>query len=130
MMNEKRPPTGAQAWPMKGIETATNYTASPVSRQAVRVSGLLHVGSDSPVSCRELASLLGWEPRAVSRAIECERRSGTPILAGKNGYYLPASASEVDDYLGRLAHREQEISRTRAALAATRQVRMNLGGGE
>ena len=90
------------------------------------ISDLLHCGRDAPTSARELSQLLGWKLRTVTRAIEAERRQGVPILASGDGYFLPGNDSELDDYLGALAHRESEIKRTRAAIAQTRQQTMSL----
>lgn len=119
----------------KNFNRANGSTNAP-RRQAV-VSDILRSGIDGAMTAAEIAGLLGWEPRAVTRQVAAERRAGVPLCAtcdGRNpGYFMASSAEEIDDYLNRLAHREAEIRRTRLALMAARaklpgQVAMDLGG--
>ncbi len=49
---------------------------------------LLH-GSLNAVSMADLSKMTGLSLRQVRKAAERERLQGIPILAGKNGYYLP-----------------------------------------
>jgi len=108
-----------------------NYTTSQDFRQDYPVANLLRHGADYATSARELAAFLNWPPRMVTRQIERERRAGIPICANSAGYFLPSSDVERDFYIASLAHREAEIRRTRAAVAATRQTTIDLrGGGE
>lgn len=97
--------------------------------QAFLVADYLNRGKEHATSARDLAALLSWPLRAITRAIERERRAGVPILACDRGYFLPAGDAETDEYLGRLSHREREIARTRAAVAQSRQVAIDLEGG-
>ena len=129
-MNKKQQaPTGARTPARAGVEGGlrTNYTMVAGQRQW-RISDLLRLGADNATPCRDLARVLNWEPRAVTRAIEAERRAGTPIAANGRGYFIPATDFELDEYLRRLHHREAEVRKTREAVALTRQQRMNLGG--
>lgn len=105
-----------------------SYSTTTKDQCQIRVSDFLHHGSDNATPCRELVTLLGWEDkRAVTKAIETERRHGTPIAANGKGYFLPANDYELDTYLHSLQHREREIRRTRDAVAATRQQALDLG---
>ena len=103
-----------------GGRSVCSNTSSP-SRQAV--SDLLGVGRDNAQTARDLAAVLGWSPREVTREIEIERREGVPILAeaaARPGYYLPSNDQDWDRYIKSLAHRSREVRRTLAALTATR----------
>ena len=100
-----------------------------ISSCQTRVSDYLHRGSEHPTSRRELEKLLNWRDREVTRAIESERRHGIPIAANGKGYFLPANDFELDDYLRRLVHRENEIKKTRVAVAMTRQQSMDIDRG-
>lgn len=126
--NENAPGADVQT-PRVGNEgvSCNDYTIAQDFRQ-VRVSDFLRRGSGNPTPRRDLIVFTGWGAREITRAIEAERRSGTPIAASANGYYLPANEFELDDYLNRLQHREREIRRTRAAIAATRQQTMAFEG--
>ena len=134
MHKKKAPPIGTEE-PTKGKSngqcSCKDYTTLQDSRQ---VSELLRHGADNATTAREIASFLGWPVRTVTEQMQRERLSGSPILASCDsrnpGYYLASNAGEVDDYLNRLAHREREIQRTRAAVAATRQQHMTFAGGD
>lgn len=108
------------------------------AQKVVHIADLLSSGADNATTARELAAWLGWSEREVTRQIERERRAGAPICATcdnrKPGYFIAASADEIDAYLGRLAHREAEVRRTHRAMMAARaklagQMRMNIEGG-
>lgn len=112
------------------FDSCIDYNTAQDFRQDGAVSSLLRHGAENATTARELSQVLGWEVRAVTRQVERERRAGIPICANGAGYFLPGNDVERDRYLACLAHREAEIRRTRAAVAQTRQQRMNLGGGD
>lgn len=101
----------------------------PACQAASPIADLLHRGSSNAVPCRDLVTLTGWTPREVTRQIQRERTAGIPVCANGAGYYLPATDAELDAYLRSLGHRLREVQRTQRAIAATRQTRMDLGGG-
>ena len=125
--NKKAPagagtPTGAMetaACDRAAISCSDSITPMPVRQ----VSAYLPTGAANAVSGRELAALLGYRTvRKLSREIEMERRGGQPICAanGENkGYYLAASASELEGYAKSLNRRIREIRRTHDAISET-----------
>lgn len=129
MIKNEAPHIGAGKKPMQGSRgnslTMCNLT-TPSTESQPRIADMLHRGSSNATSCRDLAALLGWTQRQVTRAIERERRAGTPICANGNGYFLPETDAEMDGYLRSLGHRETEIRATRAAIAQVRQQRLEV----
>ena len=122
MLENKKAPGGVEKPTRAGERSKSCIDCIiPQEPRQVLVSDLLHHGATNAVSARELSRILGWQPREVTRAVEYERRHGTPILACGNGYFLPANDVETDRYLRGLLHREIEIKRTRRAVEATRQ---------
>ena len=80
---------------------------------------ILSAGKENAKTARELAALLGCEPRVVTAQIEVERREGQPICAacGENpGYFLAANEQELETYCNQLRNRAAEIFKTRQAL--------------
>lgn len=83
------------------------------------IAELLRVGAENPTTGRQLADVIGCDIRAITAAIERERRAGAPICAavGDNpGYYLAESEEELQRYCNRLHHRAAELYKTRQAL--------------
>lgn len=84
---------------------------------------LLGEGERSARTGKELAKLLGVQPRDISQAIERERREGKPICATCDpqnpGYFIPEYREEMQHYCDRLYHRAGEIFKTRRACQAT-----------
>lgn len=84
---------------------------------------LLGEGERSARTGKELAKLLGVQPRDISQAVERERRQGKPICAtcdkANPGYYLAEYREDMQHYCDRLHHRAGEIYKTRAACLAT-----------
>lgn len=88
----------------------------------MKISDYLLEGKPNAITCSHLCSLLGMDPREVSKAIETERRHGAPICAssGTNpGYYLAANKDEMQRYCSSLRRRSREIDKTRRACEAT-----------
>lgn len=130
MYDNKKAPTGAGTPARAGNKCRMQYDSiTETNTCQIRVSDYLHHGSENPTSRRELEKLLNWRDREVTRAIESERRHGIPIAANGRGYFLPANDIELDDYLRRLVHRENEIKKTRVAVALTRQQVMDIDRG-
>lgn len=83
----------------------------------------LGTGKDNAITGRQLAITLNCNIRDIGQLAENERRKGAAICASSNGenngYYLAANAAELNDYIGRLHHREKELAETRKALVKT-----------
>ena len=128
-MTNKMPPTStAQAGDTGRRFLTVAYCSKSKSACQSPVADLLHHGAAAALSCRDLAALLGWPLREVTRQIQRERAAGAPICANSSGYYLPANNAELDAYLGSLSRRLREVERTHHAVAASRQQRMIFGG--
>lgn len=86
----------------------------------MRVVDLLRQGRANAIPARVLADALELpDTRTLTRLVERERRSGSPICASTTeptGYFLAADAGELSDYVSSLRGREKEIRRTRGAL--------------
>lgn len=87
------------------------------------ISEYLSKGAENPRTAKELCDILHIDKRALTAAVERERRQGSPICAscdGQNpGYYLAGNKEEMRDYCERLHHRAEEIRKTRAACMKT-----------
>ncbi len=87
------------------------------------ITEILQHGEENAQSGRELCNLLGGLTlRELCKAIEKERREGAPICAssgGRPGYFLADNVQEMQDYCGRLKHRERELAKTRRACERT-----------
>lgn len=84
---------------------------------------LLGEGERSARTGKELAKLLGVQPRDISKAVERERREGKPICATCDktnpGYYIAEYREDMKNYCDRLFHRAGEIHKTRRLCLAT-----------
>lgn len=83
---------------------------------------LLSEGAENARTGKEICQQLHINPRELTATIEQERRAGYPICAscGINpGYYLAANKAEMHDYCAALAHRADEIAKTRQACIET-----------
>lgn len=83
----------------------------------MKVSGLLQVGKGNAIQGHKLVKLLGLKDlRDLTQLIEVERRAGAPICASTDqnspGYYLPADAAELEEYIKSLGRRLRNVSRT------------------
>ncbi|MCD8050129.1 MAG: hypothetical protein LUE89_00415 [Clostridiales bacterium] len=66
--------------------------------------------------------MLRISPRALTAAVELERREGQPICSstGANpGYFLAANREEMEGFCRSLYHRAGEIHKTRRACLKT-----------
>ena len=86
------------------------------------VRNYLLEGKQNAQTAKYLCQQMNITPRELTRAIEAERRAGTPICAtcGQNpGYYIAVNKQEMEDYCEGLKHRAIEIFRTRKACKQT-----------
>lgn len=67
----------------------------------MRIFDLLPTGKENAISSRKLCEIVGVNDRQLRKMILNERESGLLIMsnAGKGGYYLPATESEIDDFI-------------------------------
>lgn len=84
------------------------------------VQEILKTGHSNAIPGNRLAMILGIPLRAITRAIEQERRDGAPICASTDsrtpGYFLAGSYSELEKYCTALQRRAEEIHATRRAI--------------
>ena len=83
---------------------------------------VLAEGAENARTGREICRQLRMNPRELTSTIEQERRAGYPICAstGTNpGYFLAADKEEMQQYCAALAHRADEIDKTRRACIDT-----------
>ena len=97
----------------------------------VNIADYLLIGAEHATTARELANILHCDIREITASVENARRQGEPIIAScdakQPGYYLAATAEELQQYCNRLHHRAGEIYKTRSALLETAQ---NLQAGQ
>ena len=83
------------------------------------VSEILSTGIDNAITGKTICKQLRINHRALTIAIERERREGKPICATCNGtapgYYLAADKEEMRRYCRSLHRRAGEIFKTRRA---------------
>ena len=80
---------------------------------------LLTAGKANARTGRELAIVLNCDIREITAQIERERRAGQPIcasMAEPPGYYLAATADELERYCNAIHKRAGELYKTRRAL--------------
>lgn len=93
----------------------------------MKITDILLYGHENAQTMRDLVSLTGENSRAIRRAIESERRRGTPILSdNRNGYWLALDRRETERFVESMRGRASEIWRTAAAVEQA----ARLGGEE
>lgn len=129
-MNNKRksrPAGGTAGAGRDGTATGKAHNSynhfSMTSPRRQRISSFLGHGKSSAITGRELAECLGLaDTREVSRMVERERNSFTPICAtcdpSNAGYYLPADVAELSEYNRILKRRIRAITRTQKSIEA------------
>lgn len=84
------------------------------------ITDYLFTGRENARTGKELAKILNCSTRDISEGVERERRQGQPICAScdpeQPGYYLAASADDLEQYCRSLHRRAGEIHKTRRAL--------------
>ena len=83
---------------------------------------LLGEGAEKARTGKEICRQLHINPRELTATIEQERRAGYPICASTGtmpGYFLAANKAEMQQYCAALAHRADEIAKTRLACIDT-----------
>ena len=81
------------------------------------VSSLLMEGRSNALHLADLVRLTGWPERDVRKAIQRERKRGSPILSdNKSGYFLPGNEQERALCVRSLRHRAHEILRAAACI--------------
>ena len=81
------------------------------------VSSLLMEGRSNALHLADLVRLTGWPERDVRKAIQRERKQGSPILSdNRSGYFLPGNEQERVLCVRSLRHRAHEILRAAACI--------------
>ena len=97
-----------------GATTTSIYqnTTQPTGRQPGKIERLLSHGAENAVPLQHLVTLTELPARQVRKMIQLERLRGAQILAdSRNGYFLPNSQSDVDNFVRSMLHRAHEIAR-------------------
>ena len=82
---------------------------------------VLNTGKVNSTTRRDIANVLGWEMRGVTKEIARLRRLGVPIAAWGKGYYLcDPTTGELDDYCRRFSKRVDEMKKTLHVLEVRR----------
>ena len=120
MPKRKRAVHGADT-PGRQAETGTCSRASTSiyqnttlknSRQPGRIERLLSHGAENAVPLSHLVAMTELPARQVRQQIQAERLRGAQILAdNQNGYFLPNSQADVDNFVRSMLHRAHEIAR-------------------
>lgn len=85
-----------------------------------RVSSILMTGSKNALPVRDIKRIMGIKAgRDITALIEKERHSGIPVCASSDGYYLPGTPGELEEYTVRLQRRIRTITGTLDALKAS-----------
>lgn len=69
------------------------------------ISDLLYVGENNAVKMQTLMDLTGLSRREVYKHLEKERRNGAVICGTNNGYFIPATTEELQNYIKRVQAR-------------------------
>ena len=125
-MSEQNNIRPSAATPGRYVETtpcdmAPISTEQFITRERVRQPGiierLLSPGAENALPLHHLVKLTGLPARQVRQLIQAERLRGVPILAdNQNGYFLPKSPKDVEEFARSMRHRAKEISRVADAV--------------
>ena len=96
-----------------GATTSTIYNnTQQTGRQPGKIEQLLSHGAENAVPLQYLVKLMDKPARQVRQQIQAERLRGAQILAdNQNGYFLPNSQADVDNFVRSMLHRAHEIAR-------------------
>ena len=97
-----------------GAITTSIYqnTTQPPGRQPGKIERLLSHGAENAVPLAHLVAMTELPARQVRQQIQAERLQGAQILAdNQNGYFLPNSQADVDNFVRSMLHRAHEIAR-------------------
>lgn len=78
----------------------------------------LSVGEKNAITAQELARLLGWDIREVTRVIHNERARGTLICSSSKGYFLPENTRDIQKFAATMRSRQEQIAKAAAAAEA------------
>lgn len=78
----------------------------------------LSVGEKNAITAQELARLLGWDAREVTRVIHNERAAGALICSSSKGYFLPENAHDIQKFAATMRSRQAQIAKAAAAAEA------------
>ena len=117
--NEKARPAGGTAERAARGQSAktknyNNATTPTLKKQ--EAFPLLAVGAANAIPASALARMTGETPRQITKAIEKLRKSGVPICANGEGFFLAETAEELSAYLRAFDRRMLQMQKTRLAL--------------
>lgn len=101
-----------------GAATSTIYhNTQRTGRQPGMIEKLLSSGAENAIPLQHLVSLTELPARQVRQLIQAERLRGAQILAdNQNGYYLPETQEDVEQFYRSMLHRAAEITRVATAV--------------
>ncbi len=66
-------------------------------------------GEENAYTARDLARLLGWRERDVTRSINALRKRGTIICSSVNGFFLPADDADISHFVRNMKGRIKDV---------------------
>lgn len=100
-----------------GADCFQKHDTTRKKRKQGMIESLLSHGAENAVPLTHLCKITGLPARQVRRMIQAERLQGAPILAdNQNGYFLPKSLEEIDEFVKSMFHRAYEISKVANAV--------------
>ena len=105
----------------KGFEglSGSEYIMNFEAKQGT-IAGFLMRGRENALTARDLERITGNDSRAVRNCIQRERLAGSPIMSGREGFWLASSVEDVLQCERSLWSRIREQMKTARALEAQR----------
>ena len=101
----------------RAATSTTYHNTQRTGRQPGKIERLLSHGAENAVPLQLLVKLTKLPARQVRQLIQAERLRGAQILAdNQNGYFLPNSQTDVDNFVRSMLHRAHEIARVANAV--------------
>lgn len=83
-----------------------------MDEKKICVSDVLPCGEENAIRLRQLMAILKLSGRTIRKLIEQERRAGSLICSGENGYFLAADTYEAKKFAQSMRRRATEILKT------------------
>ena len=119
---EKARPTGGTAGQAAGDNAGRKIPQDDYTTGTGPISRLLMHGAENGLHLSDLITFTDRTEREVRMMIHSERRRGIPILSNnRNGYFLPSSGDETEQFIRSMRHRAREIERAADAIEKSRE---------
>lgn len=117
LQHRGRQPETRTACPAAITSATQHITPEREKQPRGKIERLLSPGTENALTLHHLVKLTGLPARQVRQLIQAERLQGVPILAdNQNGYFLPKSPKDVEEFARSMRHRAKEISRVADAV--------------